>query len=50
MHVELPYKPRNALIFNMCFVFDVDVNTSVYEMAIKKMGNYLMQLEVGVGA
>jgi hypothetical protein len=48
MHVELQYKPRNALIFNMCFVFDADVNTSGYEMAIKKMGSYLMQLEVSI--
>ena len=46
MHVMLPYKPRNALIFNMCFVFDANANTSLYEMAIKKLGNYLMDLEV----
>ncbi|XP_064597305.1 GATOR1 complex protein NPRL2-like [Liolophura sinensis] len=40
---------RNALIFNLCLVFDVDTPTSKYEVVVKKLSTYLTQLELDRG-
>lgn len=37
---------RNALIFNLCMVFDTSVNTEKYEGIVKKLAGYLRTLEV----
>lgn len=37
---------RNALIFNLCFVFNEDFNTTSYGPVVKKLAAYLIQLEV----
>ena len=37
---------RNALIFNLCFVFDADTNTVPYENVVKKVAGYFTTLEV----
>jgi hypothetical protein len=37
---------RNYLLFNMCFVFQEDADTSPYESALKKLGSVLRALEV----
>ena len=38
---------RNALMFNLCFVFDECANVSPYEPIVKKLGEYLRTAEVG---
>ena len=38
---------RNALIFNVCFTFDEDTNTAHYGPVVKKLADYMTQLEVG---
>ncbi|XP_041347751.1 GATOR complex protein NPRL2-like [Gigantopelta aegis] len=37
---------RNALIFNLCFVFDKDTPTCNYGPVVKKLAAYLTQLEL----
>ncbi|GAU95545.1 hypothetical protein RvY_07145-2 [Ramazzottius varieornatus] len=37
---------RNALMFNVCFVFDECANVSPYEPIVKKLGEYLRTAEV----
>ena len=37
---------RNALIFNVCFVFNQDINTAIYGPVVKKLAAYMIQLEV----
>ncbi|KAK9722606.1 Nitrogen permease regulator 2 [Basidiobolus ranarum] len=37
---------RNALMFNLCFVFDREANTCGYEPVVKKMAGVLRALEV----
>ncbi|XP_064605501.1 GATOR1 complex protein NPRL2-like isoform X2 [Liolophura sinensis] len=37
---------RNALIFNLCLVFDVLTQTCKYEIVVKKLATYLTQLEL----
>ncbi|KAJ1722334.1 Nitrogen permease regulator 2 [Coemansia erecta] len=37
---------RNALIFNMCFVFDIDSDTKCYEPVVKRVGCLLKELEI----
>lgn len=37
---------RNALIFNLCLVFDASTNTTRYEVVVKKLAEYFRQLEV----
>jgi len=37
---------RNALIFNVCFTFDEDTNTAHYGPVVKKLADYMTQLEV----
>ena len=37
---------RNALIFNVCFTFDEDTNTTHYCPAVKKLADYMTQLEI----
>ena len=39
---------RNALMFNCCFLFDGDTRTARYEPVVKKLANYLTQLEVSL--
>ncbi|KAJ3107571.1 Nitrogen permease regulator 2 [Phlyctochytrium planicorne] len=44
--IEDPKYERNALLFNLCFVFDKDANTTSYEQIVKKMARVLRSLEV----
>ena len=37
---------RNALIFNLCLVFDESATTEHYEPIVKKLASYLTLLEV----
>ena len=37
---------RNALMFNLCFVFEQHVDTINYEPVVKKLASYLTQIEV----
>ncbi|XP_070192729.1 GATOR1 complex protein NPRL2-like [Littorina saxatilis] len=37
---------RNALIFNVSFVFDKDINTATYGPIVKKLAAYMVQLEM----
>ncbi|XP_012935060.1 GATOR complex protein NPRL2 [Aplysia californica] len=37
---------RNALIFNVCFTFDEDTNTAHYGPVVKKLADYMTQLEI----
>ncbi|KNC99135.1 nitrogen permease regulating protein NPR2 [Spizellomyces punctatus DAOM BR117] len=37
---------RNALLFNLCFVFEKDANTISYEQVVRKMARVLKSLEV----
>ncbi|CAL1534555.1 unnamed protein product, partial [Lymnaea stagnalis] len=39
---------RNAFIFNVCFVFDEDTNTSEYGPVVKKLADYLTRIEVEI--
>ncbi len=40
---------RNALMFNLCLVFDANQNTSHYESVVKKLAGYLTALETEAG-
>lgn len=40
---------RNALIFNVCFVFDTKTNTVPYENVVKKLAGYFTTLEIECG-
>ncbi|XP_062575588.1 GATOR1 complex protein NPRL2-like [Saccostrea cucullata] len=40
---------RNALMFNLCFVFDQNVDTSNHEPVVKKLALYLTQIELESG-
>lgn len=44
--IENPKYARNALIFNLCFVFDAAANPTPYEAVVKKLGGYLTALEL----
>ena len=46
MFIEHQRYKRNALIFNICFVFNQDVNTADYVPVVKKLAAYMIQLEV----
>ena len=37
---------RNALMFNLCFVFEQHVDTINHEPVVKKLASYLTQIEV----
>ncbi|KAK7503525.1 hypothetical protein BaRGS_00005064 [Batillaria attramentaria] len=37
---------RNALIFNLCFVFSEEFNTASYGPVVKKLAAYMIQLEL----
>lgn len=37
---------RNALLFNLCFVFEKDAATAAYEQVVRKMARVLKSLEV----
>ena len=37
---------RNALIFNLCLVFEENAATEIYEPVVKKLASYLTLLEV----
>ncbi len=39
---------RNALVFNLCFVCDIQTDTAPYEPLIKKLASYLITFEVSV--
>lgn len=41
-----PKYPRNALIFNLCFVFQLKTDIKRYEPVVKKAGNFLRDLEL----
>ncbi|CAG5132623.1 unnamed protein product [Candidula unifasciata] len=45
IYIENDKYKRNAFIFNVCFVFDEDTNTSQYGSVVKKLAEYLTQLE-----
>ncbi|XP_060079180.1 GATOR complex protein NPRL2-like [Ylistrum balloti] len=47
--IDNPKYARNALIFNLCFVFDKAMDTSNYEPVVKKLAAYLTQLEMENG-
>lgn len=47
--IDNPKYARNALIFNLCFVFDKAMDTSNYEPVVKKLAAYLTQLELENG-
>ena len=40
---------RNALLFNMCFVFEKEAETESYEQIVRKMARVLRSLEVRDG-
>ncbi|XP_056020972.1 GATOR complex protein NPRL2-like isoform X2 [Ostrea edulis] len=40
---------RNALMFNLCFVFGQSVDTSNHEPVVKKLASYLTQIELESG-
>lgn len=40
---------RNALMFNLCFVFEQDVDTINHEPVVKKLASYLTQIELESG-
>ncbi|KAK3773657.1 hypothetical protein RRG08_001387 [Elysia crispata] len=42
---DTKYK-RNAFIFNVCFTFEEETDTSPYAPLVKKLANYLTQLEI----
>eukprot|EP00106_Octopus_bimaculoides_P020663 XP_014788105.1 PREDICTED: nitrogen permease regulator 2-like protein [Octopus bimaculoides] len=49
VHIDSPKYARNALIFNLCFVFDQQTCTTDYEPVVKKLSAYLTQLELESG-
>lgn len=40
---------RNALMFNLCFVFEQEVDTINHEPVVKKLASYLTQIELESG-
>ncbi|XP_077984006.1 GATOR1 complex protein NPRL2-like [Glandiceps talaboti] len=40
---------RNALLFNLCFVFDASATTYPYESVVKKLASHLINLELEGG-
>jgi hypothetical protein len=46
MQIEDPRYPRNALMFNLVFVFERDADTRAYEPVVRKMAQTLRTLEV----
>ncbi|KAI8906178.1 nitrogen permease regulator 2-domain-containing protein [Powellomyces hirtus] len=40
---------RNALLFNVCFVFEKNAQTTVYEQVVRKLARTLRSLEVQTG-
>ncbi|KAJ1344054.1 hypothetical protein BSLG_001194 [Batrachochytrium salamandrivorans] len=44
--IEHPKYERNAMLFNLCFVFDSTANTACYEQIVTKMARVLRSLEV----
>lgn len=46
VHVKSPIYSRNAFIFNVCFVFKPNANTSCYEWVLKKLVQYFTVLEI----
>ena len=44
--IDNPKYARNALIFNLCFVFEAASDTTRFENAVKKLAGYLTTLEV----
>ncbi|XP_014670048.1 PREDICTED: nitrogen permease regulator 2-like protein isoform X2 [Priapulus caudatus] len=43
--IDHPKYARNALIFNLCFVFDGLANSRPYEKPVRKLSRYLVSLE-----
>ena len=43
--IDSPKYERNALMFNLCFVFDANKNTLHFESVVKKLSGYLTTLE-----
>lgn len=43
--IESDKYERNALMFNLCFVFDINSNTFYYEALVKKMNIFLKTIE-----
>ena len=46
IYIEHDKYKRNALIFNVCFTFDEKTNTTHYCPVVKKLADYMTQLEV----
>ena len=46
IYIENSKYKRNAFIFNVCFTFEEETDTSPYGPMVKKLANYLTQLEV----
>jgi len=44
--LENPKYPRNILLWNLCFVFDQNVNTAPYEPIVSKLGLVFKNLEL----
>ncbi|KAJ3295788.1 Nitrogen permease regulator 2 [Borealophlyctis nickersoniae] len=44
--IQDPKYERNALLFNMCFVFEKDADAGSYEQIVRKMARVLRSLEV----
>ena len=44
--IEDPKYDRNCLLFNLCFVFNADDDTSVFEGVVRKMSRELTSLEL----
>ena len=44
--IESSKYERNALIFNLCFVFDATTDVLCYEPVVRKLAGYLSTLEV----
>lgn len=44
--IDNPKYKRNALIFNLNFVFSESTNTASYGAVVKKLAGYMIQLEV----
>lgn len=49
VHIPGRKYARNALMFNLCFVFDQQAYTTDYEPVVKKLASYLTQLELESG-
>ncbi|XP_070559593.1 GATOR1 complex protein NPRL2-like [Ptychodera flava] len=47
--IESAKYSRNALLFNLCFVFDSSSTTLPYEPVVKKLASYLITLELESG-